>query len=130
LPLFYILSGIGLTLMYGKKTYVSVSFPCCCLGSTRSISKDLSSSTSFDYWQFIRNRFARIAPVYYFCIIIAIPLIFLGHSYKSPDDPSQIRGIIEAMLALQAFVIVDGTGPNGAGWTISLFVFFYLIFPW
>jgi peptidoglycan/LPS O-acetylase OafA/YrhL len=88
------------------------------------------SDSNFNFWQFLRNRFARIAPVYYFCIFIAIPLIFLGHSYKSPDDPSQIRGIIEEMLALNAFVIVDGVGPNGPGWTVSLLAFFYLIFPW
>ncbi len=92
MPLFFLLSGFCLTLNYGRKQYDGFDF-CCgpcqvvdtlshkiiCCGSCIEKSEDEEQPSSvFDSWRFYINRFSRILPVYWLCMFIALPLVFLG----------------------------------------------------
>ena len=53
----YLLSGFVMTLGYGQSAYADDG---CCGGGGAA-----AGVKSFDRWKFWRNRFARLAPVYY-----------------------------------------------------------------
>ena len=61
MPVFFLLAGYSLAIVYGKRF-------------------------SFDIKHYYRNRFARIAPVYYVVMLIALPLAVFGHGWVSPSD--------------------------------------------
>merc|ERR1711971_1111820 len=54
LPIFFILSGFGLTLGYGKKDYKAIDL---CCGKFESEEKQ-GEGGRFKFWTFLRNRFA------------------------------------------------------------------------
>ncbi len=97
MPLFFLLSGFCLTLAYGRKQYagfdtccgpcrvvdtLSHRFFCCGSCQKKSINvkpEDYSDLPVFDSWKFYFNRFSRVVPVYWFCMLLGVPLIFLGN---------------------------------------------------
>ena len=89
---------------------------------------ELSSSWAS---RFYRNRFARVAPVYWVVNIIALPLAWTGYGWVSAD-PVQLTGcIITTMLGVQTWL--GGMSIFGAlagpGWTVSTLAFFWCCFP-
>jgi hypothetical protein len=62
MPVFFLLSGYSLAIVYGKQR------------------------PGFDVKHYYHNRFARIAPVYYAMLLIALPLAVFGHGWVSPSD--------------------------------------------
>ena len=114
MPLFFLLSGFCLTLGYGKKNYTISSF---CF-------------SDFQTKDFLFGRVSKILPVYYFCFLVSLPLIPLGYSYFSPKMFNfSIGGPIAALFLVQSWIIILAFGPDGASWTISTLVFFYLSYP-
>ena len=83
----------------------------------------------FAYWKFLQNRFARIGPIYYLSLFLALPLVFVGHSLLSVEDPRQIPGILEALLGLNALIIIHGPSPNGVGWFVCTLHILYWLYP-
>ena len=89
-----------------------------------------SSQEIFDSIDFYLSRFARILPVYYFCIIVGAILIPFGHGPQSPENLwFNVGGSVMSLFLLQTWVLVFGFGPNGPSWTVSTLFFFYLVYP-
>ena len=89
-----------------------------------------SNQEIFDSTDFHLSRFARILPVYYFCIIVGAILIPFGHSFSRPGDLwFNVGGSVLSLFLLQTWVLVFGFGPNGPSWTVSTLFFFYLVYP-
>ena len=113
----YLLSG------YGKKTIKTIGLTC-----TKHNEKE-EEEEKFKFWTFLQNRFARIGPVYYICLLLSMPLMFFGHSNLSNEDPRQIPGIIESIFGLNGFIIIHGPSPNGVGWFVCTLHILYWMFP-
>lgn len=111
----------------------------CCVPqlSRRHLTDDQLESESFnprlfsdpeaaiDYFpsqKFYIKRVSRLAPVYYFTNLVAIPLAFLTMALWL-----FIYSLILSLFLVSSWLIV---GPlNGVLWTISTMVFFYCMFP-
>jgi peptidoglycan/LPS O-acetylase OafA/YrhL len=103
MPVFFLLAGYSLAIVYGRRP-------------------------GFDVRHYYRNRFARIAPVYYVTMLLALPLAVFGHGWVSP---SEIGGALATNLfAVQMWSGFPPLSFVGPAWTISTLVFFYLVFPW
>lgn len=98
---FYILSGFIMMVAYG-------------------------SQEKIDAVSFLRNRFARIYPVFFLSIV----LLFL-HTYIF--DPAFSFGLIKHaflnLTLMQAWIPSKALLFNGPAWSLSVEVFFYMIFP-
>jgi len=123
MPLFFLLSGYSLAISYGKA------------GESSQRKNDHSERPTpgpkFDLRRFYQNRFARIAPVYYVGLLVALPLCFFGHGWVSPAEMGLV--LPSNLLAVQTWVphpALYGKSIDGPGWTISTLAFFYLLFPW
>jgi len=104
MPAFFLLAGYSLAIVYGKQ------------------------ESRFNVRRYYRNRFARIAPVYYVTMLFALPLAVFGHGWVSPSD---IGGVLATNLfAMQMWSGFPPLSFVGPAWTISMLAFFYLVFPW
>ena len=81
-------------------------------------------SSTPNFRRYLRSRFARIGPLY-------LVALFMMVIYKSiPNFPKFDLQFFTHLFALQAWRDSDnGLFYNGPGWTISVEMFFYLIFP-
>ncbi|SDQ16512.1 Peptidoglycan/LPS O-acetylase OafA/YrhL, contains acyltransferase and SGNH-hydrolase domains [Paraburkholderia fungorum] len=77
----------------------------------------MDTSTRKAYWI---ARFARIYPVYVACLLLSLPLI-------SSATSSQLA--LSALL-LQAWIPGYPLAVNAPGWSLSVEVFFYALFPY
>ena len=158
MPLFFLLSGFSMTLGYGKKKFTCSTICCgpckttlnCCICCTcknnccclccccKNINEegqegdDGDVQIEFDSWNFYKNRFTRILPVYYATFLFSLPLIFLGHNFFiSPYNyGATIGGSILAIVLQQTVLMSEfGFGPDGPSWTVSTLFFFYWFYP-
>jgi peptidoglycan/LPS O-acetylase OafA/YrhL len=104
MPVFFLLAGYSLAIVYGKQR------------------------PRFDVKHYYRNRFARIAPIYYVTMLIALPLAVFGHGWVSPSDIG--RAFVTNLFAVQMWTSFPPQSFVGPAWTISTLAFFYLVFPW
>jgi len=104
MPVFFLLAGYSLAIVYGKQR------------------------PSFNVKHYYRNRFARIAPVYYVAMLIALPLAAFGHGWVSPSDIGWV--LATNLFAVQMWASTPPLSFVGPAWTISTLAFFYLVFPW
>ena len=104
MPIFFLLAGYSLAIVYGKQR------------------------SSFDVKHYYRNRFARIAPVYYVAMLIALPLAVFGHGWVPPSDIGWV--FATNLFAVQMWTSLPPLSFAGPAWTISTLAFFYLVFPW
>jgi peptidoglycan/LPS O-acetylase OafA/YrhL len=103
MPVFFLLAGYSLAIVYGKPR------------------------TSFDVRHYYRNRFARVAPVYYATMLFALPLAVFGHGWVSPSDIGW--AFATNLFAVQMWASLPPPSFVGPAWTISTLAFFYLVFP-
>ena len=86
-----------------------------------------SSSGQIKVGSYLKNRFARIYPVFFLSIIL-----LLAHTYFF--DPNFTIGIFKHAIfnlsLLQAWVPSKAMLFNGPAWSLSVEVLFYLIFPY
>ena len=108
MPVFFLLAGYSLAIVYGKQTQ--------------------GQESGFDVKGYFRNRFARIAPIYYFAMLAALPLAVFGHGWVPPSDIGW--ALATNLLAVQMWASLPPPSFAGPAWTISTLVFFYLAFPW
>lgn len=103
MPVFFLLAGYSLAIVYGKQ------------------------QSKFDVKDYYRNRFARIAPVYYVAMLIALPLAVFGRSWVSQSDIGWV--FATNLFAVQMWSSLPPLSFAGPAWTISTLAFFYLVFP-
>jgi peptidoglycan/LPS O-acetylase OafA/YrhL len=104
MPVFFLLAGYSLAIVYGKHR------------------------PRFDVKHYYRNRFARIAPVYYVAMLFALPLAVFGRGWVSPSDIGWV--LATNIFAVQMWASLPPLSFVGPAWTISTLAFFYLVFPW
>ena len=97
-PFFFVLSGFVLTYRY-EHGVVSLA-------------------------RYFLSRLARIAPLYYVALFVAIAV-------QSTQQETHLNyTMIQHLLVIQSWGLpVPGMSLNGPGWTISVEVIFYLLFP-
>lgn len=79
--------------------------------------------SNIDFLSFMKNRIARIYPMYLFAIILIV-LFNLIYS-----NTISYRQLLLNILTIQAWFPKDVFSINYTGWTISVEFFFYLSFP-
>jgi peptidoglycan/LPS O-acetylase OafA/YrhL len=105
--LFFIMSGFIMLHVYGSKF-------------TNSIPKQ-------DFLDFIRARFARVYPLHFFSLLLAVVIFYASHQPDSPvNNPSAIP---THLLLLHSFGIHEIFTWNVPSWSISAEWWAYMIFP-
>jgi peptidoglycan/LPS O-acetylase OafA/YrhL len=140
MPFFFLLSGFVMTLGYGQSAYAPAS---CCCGRRRAEADedgDRAQTTKkkvMDKGKFWRNRFARLAPVYYFTNFAMGSEMILAGGYGINGTHQGVFGailqVVCTLLGINSWLypFIDvGMPLNGVTWTITTMSFFYLVFPW
>jgi peptidoglycan/LPS O-acetylase OafA/YrhL len=129
MPFFYLLSGFVMTLGYGQSNYSDEGG--CCGDELPS-----DAAKKFDAKRFWRNRFARLAPVYYVTNLLFFPVVLVGMAPAGIDGMAGPHTVIlSAFLSLFGinswlYPFIDvGPPPNPVCWTITTMSFFYWVFP-
>ena len=80
------------------------------------------------YSDYLKKRIGRIVPVYLLALLITVSLavVFFGNNLSSARS---IKELVLSAFFLQAFVPTYPLTLNLPGWTISVEMFFYLLFP-
>jgi len=110
MPIFFLLSGFSLTIIYGKRE-------------------------NLDKLNFYRNRFARIYPVCLLTIVFAFGLFWTDFGYIPKEDVQlsdmPLSVSLNVLLILQWGVGLPLTvyTINGPTWFVSVLWFQYLVFP-
>jgi peptidoglycan/LPS O-acetylase OafA/YrhL len=82
---------------------------------------------SMTYGQYLKRRVARIVPVYEFSLLL---IICIGYFiYKNAFSAGYFKMIAVHVLLLQSYIPDYAMNLNLPGWTLSVEVFFYLLFP-
>lgn len=95
---FYLLSGFVMIIAYGNKS-------------------------ELNFIDFIKNRLARIYPVYFLSLL----LIFLHYSLSG--QMNNYNGLFLNLILLQSWIPGKAISFNAPGWSISVEFFFYFLFP-
>jgi peptidoglycan/LPS O-acetylase OafA/YrhL len=82
-----------------------------------------ANKSKLKFFEFVKNRFARIYPVYLLAIILTFFYVVLS---KNAID---FKGLILNLFLLQAWFPGKATSFNGPGWSLSVEFFFYFLFP-
>eukprot|EP00238_Polyblepharides_amylifera_P004091 CAMPEP_0196590754 /NCGR_PEP_ID=MMETSP1081-20130531/67438_1 /TAXON_ID=36882 /ORGANISM="Pyramimonas amylifera, Strain CCMP720" /LENGTH=243 /DNA_ID=CAMNT_0041913943 /DNA_START=40 /DNA_END=768 /DNA_ORIENTATION=- len=129
MPIFFLLSGFTLAI-----TYRDVKFQDCCRTHTETqaaVSANEHVATPARVMspaKFYRNRFARVAPVYYLTTLLTVPLVFLG---QAGSPVSALPGsLVVSFLGVSTWFLFAGGGPlNGPSWTVSTLALWWWFFP-
>lgn len=78
---------------------------------------------SIEPGEYFKKRLARIYPVYFLALLLLFVYIFLFFGEKNYD------GIVLNALLLQAWIPGKALSFNPLGWTLSVEIFFYALFP-
>lgn len=81
-----------------------------------------NNKSEINFFQYLKNRLARIYPVYLLAIFL---MVLLSVLHKSRD----LEGIFLSVFMIQAWVPSKVHTINGPGWSISVEFLFYIIFP-
>jgi peptidoglycan/LPS O-acetylase OafA/YrhL len=81
--------------------------------------------------RFYLARFARIWPLHVFAFIVVL-ITYPSAAWVQPGIARWLAGLLSISLLQAWFPLIDGyTGAfNAPAWTLSVEVFFYLLFPW
>ena len=91
-----------------------------------------------EYWNkkntlnFFKNRFARIAPMYYFSLVLALPLFYYFSTTSDLDSTyERLLAFITQMTFLHGWIPIKTTLStwNPPSWSLSVEMFFYILFP-
>ncbi len=78
---------------------------------------------------FARARFARIAPVYWLALLVALPIGAAARSKGIVTDALGARSLLLVATGLQAWVPPAALRWNPPAWSLSCELFFYALFP-
>ena len=79
-------------------------------------------NSKIDFLNYLKNRFARIYPIYF----IAIFLMFILSIFSKNID---YEGLILNLFIMQAWVSGKALAINAPGWSLSVEFLFYILFP-
>lgn len=79
------------------------------------------------YFNFLKKRVARIAPVYWLALGLFV-VVYFG-CYLMPYNAIFTRHLLYSFFFIQAYVPLDALCLNTAAWSISVEMLFYLLFP-
>ncbi|MBS1771779.1 MAG: acyltransferase [Bacteroidetes bacterium] len=100
--------------------YVLSGFIMCWTYETKKIS----------FGAYMKRRFARIAPVYYLALFAAIIYILVAdYTGALPLEENFGKKVFLDVFFLQSYVPGYAMAINGPGWSLSVEMFFYLLFP-
>lgn len=141
MPLFFILSGFTLTAIHGRKPFkmkhrANIILN---LGCGQPSLKDLTNGTTilndslplFDTYRFYRNRLARVMPLYYSSMLLALPCTVAGFGFFDPKDLHAwaTSALINVFPLSSWFSFVLGLSWNAPAWTVATLMAFWLYFP-
>jgi peptidoglycan/LPS O-acetylase OafA/YrhL len=154
MPLFFVLSGFSLAVVYGAEPLPP---PSCCGLAERggaSVGPEGTLLKPFDYWGFQQNRVARVMPGacmqrsaqltvglnrlsragYYAGLVLTLPQWFFGYGYF-PQTQGLLLGL---SIAASVLPIISLLSPvvglfvypvDGPTWTITSLLVMWLFFP-
>ncbi len=114
----------------GVPIFFVISGYCIHRGTARKLLANPAAPFAFDTGNFLMRRFARIYPVLLAALVLtyALDTFSLGFTPVSPKIGTANLHLFIVNLLLQG--VAGGTfGSNGALWTLSLEVQFYLVYP-
>jgi peptidoglycan/LPS O-acetylase OafA/YrhL len=82
-----------------------------------------SNKEHIDTATYYKKRFARIYPVYLLAIIALI-------AYMAAINEYHFNGLLSNLFLVQAWIPGETGSFNGPAWSLSVELFFYLVFPW
>ncbi|UZO82531.1 acyltransferase [Aquimarina sp. ERC-38] len=90
---------------------------------------DSFQQQNFSFTIFLNRRIARLLPVYYLSLLIALPLTF--SEFLDGDRIFYFKKLATNLFLLQSYIPVSDYyfSFNGVSWSISTELFFYLCFP-
>jgi len=124
---FYLLSGFIMTIAYGSKAMKEQKKQAIDTPNVNTADPVEIIIPTIDKWNFWRNRFARLYPMYFITNLTAASFLF----FEGFDDQS-IANIVLTITGMNLWVYPfdDEFFPlNGVTWTIQTMWFFYLVFP-
>lgn len=149
MPLFFMLSGFSLTAMYGRTEWALTS-----CGPSRAPSSGANESAveegrassddnttalltppAFAWRKFYRNRAARVLPVFYVCMLIAVPLFVWNLDairYSARALSLSLLATASFCATWLSFLGLDVTFKviNQPGWFVCTLMWFWVAFPW
>lgn len=104
MPLFFLLSGFTLAIAY--------------------------HDSKGSWWRdFLYNRVVRTTPVYWICLVLAIPLTAAGFGMIDPTDFALFaKSLVTSSIPVSTWGF-GGRPLNAPGWTMATLWFFWVLFP-
>ncbi|HEY1031760.1 MAG TPA: acyltransferase [Flavipsychrobacter sp.] len=88
------------------------------------------NSKHVQFGDYMKRRIARIAPVYILAIILSqIPTIWQHYAGNVAFKQNYFKELLLNGLFLQAYIPGYALSINSPGWSLSVEMFFYLLFP-
>lgn len=82
------------------------------------------------FGNFMKRRLARIAPLYYFALMLTVALPLYAAMQKGISLNGEFwKGIALNAIFAQAYIPGYALSGNSPGWSLSIEMFFYLLFP-
>jgi peptidoglycan/LPS O-acetylase OafA/YrhL len=81
--------------------------------------------------RFYLARFARIWPLHFFALVLVL-IVYPSAAWVQPGIVRWLAALLNVSLLQAWFPLIGGytSAFNGPAWTLSVEVFFYLLFPW
>lgn len=76
-----------------------------------------------NFLEYLKNRLARVYPVYALAMLLMFAYLFVT------KDENIYKGILLNVFLVQAWVPGKALSFNGTGWSLSVEMLFYLLFP-
>lgn len=140
LPLFLMLSGFTMAVVYGGRGPVDEETTLCCLRTGVNLFGDsgvqegelhpVGTGSRLELWSWWQNRLARILPVYYLTSLPGIPLSALGFGQMGFTPGAIVTTLLgNTFLATTVSFFYLGFPLNGPAWTLSTLAVFWAFFP-
>ena len=81
------------------------------------------------FYRYIVNRFSRIYPMYFIAILVLVPFLIVKNYYFNIPT-FDFAGLFLNVFLLQSWVPGKALSINPPGWSLSVEMFFYLMFPY
>jgi peptidoglycan/LPS O-acetylase OafA/YrhL len=150
MPLFFLLSGFSMTIGYAGRLKMadedqssamepvvenpmSLEAPIASRGEVTVSKTPAPPSSRRLLMNYFYNRFLRVMPMYWLCLLLAVPPVFSGYGMQLPiNHPGDIRNaLIINIIPVMTWVGLFCPYPiNGPEWTVQTLWFFWIAFPW